>query len=292
MQTAFSVACVASIALLVGSVADHDAALRGTWKLTEEFELSGLWMCPNTARTPATPKQATHHYQIAEYISPHRAHLYTMAEAISILSARFPMPLNVAYIGDSLFRQRFFAGMCIAELDNLSMQSEHIHSRWLGDNPCGCHPQNNTDTHYTGNNYARCEGTDAQDKWEFLTRSSIITFGAGPWFSQWFLGCFSEEGLEEAYGRMLTAQIPLMKRYIEAGKLVFWFGLPYAVSTVHDYSHHTFRSRNMMAKRILEPAGVTVIDAYDLVRERVVQDPRCKCDDLHFCGFGPHSVQV
>jgi hypothetical protein len=291
--------CICIITLLLKASAvtfstiQDDTVLEGTWSYYHLMEEIGFWACPHVKEKYVSPRHWWRNFYIADYTPPEGKTLLSLFESLDILTAAVgASPFNVMYIGDSLSRQKFFAASCIAEKDSLPLQSAHIHSRFLTENPCGCLPENNTDTHYTSQELTRCEFKDAPSRWIYDESAHLVVLNGGAWFTQYYLGCLNAEELEIQHEKMLTDLIPYIMRYKNDGKIVMWFTLPHSVSARADYAHHTFKTRNEVARRVFSPIGMLFVDPYELMLTRIKHDPTVKCDELHFCGFGPKSPNV
>lgn len=290
---------LASNALLAhvrGQKSDEEleqAFYAGRWEYFNEQEATGLSYCPRAAPEMPLPPHWRGGYTKADFFPADGVRFLSLSHSLHRLSKFFGGPVNISFIGDSLSNQKYYAALCSAEFEELPVNPSHVHSRWLTENPCGCRAEDNTDTHYSAHNYPRCLPIDSPDNWEvWLDNPRIIVISGGAWFTRYWLGCMNFDQLEKSYAKMLKALIPLFKKYMQRGITVVWFGLPYSLSDNPDYGHVRFKDRNFVARTLLSEHGVLVVDPYDLVKGRVGHDGAIKCDDLHFCGFGPFSVPV
>lgn len=268
----------------------------GSWSYGAGEDQCGFPLCPATGRefTDKLPHRYTWslgHGQ-AEYLPPEGLRLYSLRHSFNRILKVLASPVNITFLGDSLSSQKWYAAECMSEIQGLPGRYQHIHTRWFVDNPCGCHHSNNTDTSYTHNNYPRCAWKESFAEWELDSSTNILVVNNGAWFSKFWLGCMSERGVEDSYANALRFIRPFLERCIQSGMVVVWFCLPYSTSARAEVGYHNFKERNDVARVVFEGSGVIVVDPFELVRERVQRDPRVKCDDLHFCGFGPSSIPV
>jgi hypothetical protein len=134
---------------------------------------------------------------------------------------------------------------------------------------------------------------DDPANWEHVDDLHVAVFNGGAWYSPGWLPCKKDmDEIDAAYAETLTGLLPYMKKMMEAGTIVIWYTLPYSLSDNPEFAHATFKSRNEVARRILAPEGVVVIDPFEMFKTRILHDSQVKCDELHFCGYGPLSPTV
>lgn len=266
----------------------------GRWVFGTEQEQCGYAVCPQTSLHWPLPRHSgwLESYTVAEYYPPPGLHLFSLEQSFSVIAKHVALPVRVAFLGDSLSSQKWYAAECMTEMLNLPGRYEHFHTRWFVENPCGCYPQNNTDSHYTSMDYPRCKAFELPSAWTMDPDTHIVIANLGAWFNKHWLGCMSEMQIEAAYVEVLDKMRPLLRSWINAGIVVVWMGLPYSHSDREELMYDNFDARNAVARARLARLKVLVVDAFDLMRDRIAADPSVKCDDLHLCGFGPSSLPV
>lgn len=273
----------------------------GNWSYTSQDDKNGFPLCPITGIN--FNHLLSHHtswlggHKKGDYIPPLGIHLYTLQQSFNRILKVLSSPINITFIGDSLSLSKLYAAECMSELLSLQGKYEHIHTRWFIDNPCGCHTNHmNNTTAYIDNNSLRCSFNESFDTWVLNPETNIIVANNGAWFNIYWLSCLAEDGpnsVESTYERALILMKLFFIKCISKGIIVIWVGLPYSTTYKRpDYAYHKFQQRNQLARQIFKDTGVIVIDPFALVKKRITEDPRIKCDFLHFCGFSPSSIPV
>lgn len=259
----------------------------GVWEFGTERERPGArHICPLTSNLTAPRYEGSSFnakaYLKAEFRPEGRHHMMSIPESLALLGKRVSLPLRVTYVGDCISQNMYFSALCSVEAMNYKIQPVYQYSRYLQTNPCGCKSE------------AKCIRGDDFHDWDKLRNDThVVVVQAGTWHGgrNTPKSCISDREMEDFYYKSVEAVVPVLRAHAERGAVVLWVGLVYASSAMPERRFlTTFRRRNDRVADILRGTGIIFVDLYNATRARFERDPMIRCDDLHYCGFGPNSI--
>jgi hypothetical protein len=121
--------------------------------------------------------------------------------------------------------------------------------------------------------------------------AKAVVLNSGSWFS-------ARHGMDVAliydlYEKMLSYIAPILRSFVEKKMTVIWIALPpfEANNDMDPHSNYdTYAIKNAMAREVLEPIGVHILDANRLISNRLRLDASTMADSGHYCS--PHDSSI
>jgi hypothetical protein len=275
--------------------------------------------CPNTLQSisettlkdqPAKWSCLNSSYYSAHYSPSSSCHIRSISHSLKLLSHR-----HLIFIGDSLMGEMYIALSCAAEQYSLhhSLTLQFIHELFLRpDFPC--HPLCLTNTTFLHQQiqsglFHQCFQCSLGIRtffdqsylhnpkyWPYKVQTSNATsvlVNVGAWYN------YFHQMIQplETYTQTLQKNLPIFHHLKQHGVIFYWLDVPPMPSCSEDWCQlfgwDLFEKFNLIAKRILEPAGVIFLNTSQITRSRKefdwnITDPF----HLHWCNPGDDTVPV